>query len=141
MNHHVPPALRGWDVVIVDDEEDSLEVAEILLLELGATVHTATNGKDGVALIRQVRPRLVISDLSMPIMDGWGLIFEMRKDPDLRDIPALALTAHAMQGDRERTLAAGFQDYLTKPIEAKPFIRDLLERLAAVPHLQAALQL
>jgi CheY-like chemotaxis protein len=141
MNHHVPPALRGWDVVIVDDEEDSLEVAEILLLELGATVHTATNGKDGVALIRQVHPRLVISDLSMPIMDGWGLIFEMRKDPELRDIPALALTAHAMQGDRERTLAAGFQDYLTKPIEAKPFIRDLLERLAAVPHLQAALQL
>jgi CheY-like chemotaxis protein len=141
MNHHVPPALRGWDVVIVDDEEDSLEVAEILLLELGATVHTATNGKDGVALIRQVRPQLVISDLSMPIMDGWGLIFEMRKDPDLRNIPALALTAHAMQGDRERTLAAGFQDYLTKPIEAKPFIRDLLERLAAVPQLQAALQL
>lgn len=141
MADYVPPALRGWDVVIVDDEEDSLEVAGILLLELGATVHTAGNGKEGLALIRQVRPRLVISDLSMPVMDGWGLIFEMRKDPELREIPALALTAHAMQGDRERTLAAGFYDYLTKPIEAKPFIRDLLERLAAVPHLQAALQL
>jgi CheY-like chemotaxis protein len=136
-----PHALAGWDVVIVDDEEDSLEVAEILLTELGAIVHTAMNGQEGLALIRRVRPLLVISDLSMPIMDGWGLIFEMRKDADLRAIPALALTAHAMQGDRERTLAAGFQDYLTKPIEAKPFIRDLLERLAAVPQLQAALHL
>lgn len=134
-----PRALSGWEVVIVDDEEDSLEVAEILLRELGATVYTATNGQDGLALIRKVKPHLVISDLSMPIMDGWGLIFEMRKDPALRKIPALALTAHAMQGDRERTMAAGFQEYLTKPIEAKPFIRELLERLATVPQLQAAL--
>lgn len=136
---NTPRALSGWEVVIVDDEEDSLEVAEILLLELGATVYTATNGQDGLDLIRKVHPRLVISDLSMPIMDGWGLIFEMRKDPDLYEIPALALTAHAMQGDRERTMAAGFQEYLTKPIEAKPFIRELLERLATVPQLQAAL--
>lgn len=137
---NTPRALNGWEVVIVDDEEDSLEVAEILLLELGATVYTATNGQDGLDLIRKVRPQLVISDLSMPIMDGWGLIFEMRKDPDLREIPALALTAHAMLGDRERTMAAGFQEYLTKPIEAKPFIRELLERLASLPRLQAALQ-
>lgn len=141
MAPNTPLALRGWDVVIVDDEEDSLEVAEILLTELGATVHTAINGQEGLALIRRVLPQLVISDLSMPVMDGWGLIFEMRKDPALRAIPALALTAHAMLGDRERTLAAGFQDYLTKPIEAQPFIRDLLERLAAVPQLQAELHL
>ena len=129
MASSTPRALRGWDVVIVDDEEDSLEVAEILLLELGATVYTANNGQDGLALIRKVRPHLVISDLSMPVMDGWGLIFEMRRDPALQDIPALALTAHAMLGDRERTMAAGFQDYLTKPIEARPFSRELLKRL------------
>src|SRR5690606_33940260 len=66
--------LEGWDIVVLDDEDDSLEVAEIILTEYGATVHTAANGKEGLEKVIAVKPRFVISDLSMPEMDGWGFI-------------------------------------------------------------------
>ncbi len=125
--------LTGWDVVALDDEGDSLEVVEIILMQYGATVHTAMDGQDGLALIRKVQPRFVVSDLSMPVMDGWGLIFEMKREALLSDIPVFALTAHAMQGDRERTLSAGFYGYLSKPIEARGFIQDLYDQLKGIP--------
>lgn len=125
--------LYGWDIVIIDDEPDSLLVAEIILLEFGANVYTAENGKDGLELIRQVRPNLVISDLSMPVMDGWGVIFHMKDDPALMEIPAIALTAHAMTGDRERAMAAGFHNYMTKPLTATTFLGDLLKLLIDLP--------
>ena len=117
-----------------------MEVVEIILLQFGATVYTASDGADGLALIREVHPRFVVSDISMPVMDGWGLIGELKQDPALSAIPVFALTAHAMRGDRERALAAGFFGYLSKPIEAHPFIRDLYRQLSTVPHLAALLR-
>lgn len=136
-----PHLLEGWNIVVVDDEEDSLLVADIILKEYGATVHTANNGKNGLEMIRKIRPHLVISDLSMPVMDGWGLIHEMQDDPACREIPVLALTAHAMTGDRERALAAGFYNYLTKPLNAATFINDLVRLLVDIPSLVHQLHL
>jgi len=127
--------LKGWDIVVIDDEEDSLMVAQMVLDEYGANTHTATDGEEGIAAIRQVRPKFVISDLSMPVMDGWGLISEMQKDPDLREIPAIALTAHAMVGDRERAIAFGFHSYLSKPLTVETFIQDLINLLIDIPNL------
>jgi CheY-like chemotaxis protein len=127
--------LAGWDIVVVDDEEDSLEVAEVILLEYGANVHTAINGADGLEVVRKVRPRFIISDLSMPVMDGWGFINALKADRGLADIPVIALTAHAMQGDRERALAAGFHNYLVKPLTVDTFIRDLVNLLIDIPSL------
>ncbi len=127
--------LAGWDIVVVDDEEDSLEVAEVILLEYGANVHTATNGADGLQVVRKVKPRFIISDLSMPVMDGWGFINALKADRGLADIPVIALTAHAMQGDRERALAAGFHNYLVKPLTVNTFIRDLVNLLIDIPSL------
>ena len=63
--------LDGWDIVVVDDEPDSLEVAEIILDAYGANVHTGTNGAEGLEQVRAIRPLFVISDISMPVMDGW----------------------------------------------------------------------
>ena len=131
--------LEGWNIVVVDDEEDSLLVAQIMLDEYGAITHTATNGEEGLALIRKVRPKFVISDLSMPVLDGWGLIHEMQNDPGMRLIPAVALTAHAMIGDRERAVAAGFHNYLTKPLTVETFIQDLVALLVDIPELATAL--
>lgn len=125
--------LCNWDVVVVDDEEDSLEVAEIILMEYGACVYTAENGEEGLALIREVRPRFVISDLSMPVKDGWGLIYELKNDHTTMEIPVIALTAHAMIGDRERAIAAGFHNYLTKPLTASTFMQNLLALLVDIP--------
>jgi len=127
--------LAGWDIVVLDDEEDSLEVAEIILLEYGANVYTASNGKEGLERVRQVKPRFVISDLSMPEMDGWGFIDSMKRDRELAEIPVIALTAHAMVGDRERAITAGFHNYLTKPLTVDSFMSDLVRLLVDIPEL------
>ena len=125
--------LNGWDVLVVDDEPDSLEVAARILRFHGATVYTATNGNEGLAVTRSKRPKLIISDISMPVLDGWGFIYELKNDRATMDIPAIALTAHAMVGDRERAISAGFHNYLTKPLTAKTFMRDLLNLLIEIP--------
>ena len=127
--------LKGWDVVVIDDEEDSLTVAQVILEEYGANIYTASNGEEGLTLLRTVKPKFVISDLSMPVLDGWGVISKMKNDPALKDIPVIALTAHAMVGDRERAVAAGFHNYLTKPLTVETFIRDLVNLLVDIPLL------
>lgn len=133
--------LAGWDVVVIDDEEDSLMVAEIILTEYGANLYTANNGEQGLAVVRRVRPRFVISDVSMPVMDGWGFIHALRTDPELRETPAIALTAHAMLGDRERAIEAGFHNYLSKPLTPDTFIIDLLNLLLDIPSLAESLNI
>ena len=127
--------LDGWDIVVLDDEEDSLEVAEIILLEYGANVVTASDGEEGLEAVRKSKPRFVISDLSMPVMDGWGFISSMKADDTLKDIPVIALTAHAMVGDRERAVNAGFHNYLTKPLTVDTFMTDLVKLLIDIPEL------
>lgn len=127
--------LLGWDVVVIDDEEDSLSVAQIILDEYGANTFTARNGLEGLERVREVRPRFIISDISMPVMDGWGFISALIDDASIKDIPAIALTAHAMLGDRERAIASGFYNYLSKPLNAETFIYDLLNLLIEIPEL------
>lgn len=127
--------LKGWNIVVIDDEPDSLEVARYILDFYGANVHTATNGMEGVELVEKVKPRFVISDLSMPGMDGWEFLSELKATISMRDIPVIALTAHAMRGDRERAIAAGFHNYLTKPLTATTFMDQLLVLLLDIPQL------
>ena len=132
--------LNGWDIVVIDDEEDSLLVAQIVLDEYGANTHTASNGEEGLQVIRKVKPRFVICDLSMPVLDGWELVSRMQRDPGLREIPAIALTAHAMVGDRERAVAAGFHNYLTKPLTVETFMQDLVSLMIDIPKLSKDLR-
>lgn len=135
MSNISPDVLKDWDVVVIDDEPDSLEVARFILDFYGANVHTAVNGKDGISLVEEVKPRFVISDLSMPEMDGWEFISTLKLRPHIQDIPVIALTAHAMKGDRERAVAAGFHNYLTKPLTATTFMDNLLILLLDIPQL------
>lgn len=125
--------LNGWTVLIVDDEPDSLEVASTLLELVGATVITGNNGREGVDLAKQYQPNLIISDLSMPGMSGWEMLKMLKETLETRDIPIIALTAHAMMGDRERVMGAGFHNYLTKPLRPETFINDLLGLLVDMP--------
>jgi CheY-like chemotaxis protein len=127
--------LKGWDIVVIDDEPDSLEVARYILDFYGANVHTATNGQEGIAMVEQVRPRFVISDLSMPYMDGWEFLTALKSAAHIQNVPVIALTAHAMRGDRERAIAAGFHNYLTKPLTANTFMDELLTLLLDIPQL------
>lgn len=130
-----PDLLEDWDIVVIDDEPDSLEVARYILDFYGANVYTATNGREGLALVQKVNPHFVISDLSMPEMDGWGFLSNLQEIATHQNLPVIALTAHAMRGDRERALAAGFHNYLTKPLTASTFIDELLTLLLDIPQL------
>jgi CheY-like chemotaxis protein len=127
--------LKDWRILVIDDEDDSLEVAEIILLEYGANLYTASNGKDGLDLVYEVMPHFVISDISMPILDGWGFISALKEDRSIAHIPVIALTAHAMKGDRERAIGAGFHNYLSKPLTVHTFMDDLLRLLVDIPEL------
>lgn len=141
MRPYTTDLLDNWDVVVVEDEEDSLFIAEYILGFHGATVHSARNGREGLALIRWIQPKFVISDLSMPVMDGWELINEMQRDMALREIPVIALTAHAMRGDRDRAIAAGFYNYLNKPLTADTFIQELVHLLIEIPEFRMELKM
>jgi CheY-like chemotaxis protein len=135
MNNIPPDLLQGWDIVVIDDEPDSLELARYILDFYGANVHTAAHGKEGVALVQQVKPRFIISDLSMPEMDGWEFLQALKSTVEIQDVPVIALTAHAMKGDRERAISAGFHNYLTKPLTANTFMDELLTLLLDIPQL------
>ena len=128
-----PNPLRDRKILIIDDEPDSLEVASILLEMYDADVVTATNGKEGLEEARKHRPVFIISDLSMPEMSGWEMLDALKRDRSTLDIPVIALTAHAMTGDRTRAIAAGFHNYLVKPLKPDTFINDLLHVVMDIP--------
>jgi CheY-like chemotaxis protein len=103
-------------ILIVEDVEFNLDLL-VQLLEDDYDIHTATDGAAGMALAEQVRPDLILMDLSLPVLDGWEATRRIKANATLRHIPIIALTAHAMSGDEERAKAAGCDDYLSKPID------------------------
>jgi CheY-like chemotaxis protein len=127
--------LSGWDIMVVDDDPKSLDVASRILSHYGATVHRVMNGQEALDLLKTIRPKFIVSDLSMPVMDGWVLISRLRELSAYSDIPVIALSAHAMTGDHERVVAAGFHGYLSKPLSPATFITDVLKILKNAPNL------
>ncbi|MEL6406955.1 MAG: response regulator [Chloroflexota bacterium] len=128
-------SLQAHTVLVVDDEADSLLVCRMLLEMYGATVITAINGNEALAKIKSTSFDLIISDLSMPKMDGWQLLEHIRQDDDLKEIPVIALTAHAMSGDRTKALNAGFDNYMTKPLIPETFRKELAKIIAETPSI------
>ncbi|STQ93051.1 Polar-differentiation response regulator divK [Janthinobacterium lividum] len=104
-----------------------------LLRAFGYTPLAAYDGEEGVRMARSELPDLIICDVHLPKLDGYGVVAELKKDPQLRKIPALAVTALAMVGDRERLLEAGFNGYIGKPIEPDLFVAELESFLPGAP--------
>ena len=122
---------RPATVLVVEDQQENLDLLTYLLHAFGHQTAVARNGVDALRVAGEVRPDLVIMDIQMPVMDGYETIAEMRRTPQLADTQVVAMTAYAMVGDRERILAAGFDAYMSKPIEPEAFVADvkrLLER-------------
>ncbi len=117
--------IRDWVVLIVDDEPDNVGVAQKVLSFNGAIVHIARNGLEGLAALEQVAPTFILLDLSMPEMDGWEMFARLRTIPNMASIPVIALTAHAMAGDREKVINAGFNGYIAKPFRINSFLEDI----------------
>lgn len=132
--------LKGWKVLVVDDDPKSLDIAASLLAFYGATVDCAKNGQEGIDLARKLRPDFMISDLSMPTLDGWELIRQLKEDRTTLEIPIIALTAHTMPDFRTKAIALGCHNFLTKPLTPYTFIKDLLTLLVDIPELAIRLQ-
>ena len=117
--------IKQWTVLIVDDEPDNRTIAQTVLSFSGAKVFTAVHGADGLKLLEDMLPSFILLDLSMPVMDGWEMLKQLRANPKTQPIPVIALTAHAMAGDRERALEAGFDGYIAKPFRLGTFMSEL----------------
>ena len=104
-------------VLVVEDSSETLELMQMLFARKGFDVMGANSGAEAVALAREKTPGLIISDISMPEMDGYTLLRELRLLPGLEGVPAIALTGHAMDEDRERALASGFSVHVAKPVD------------------------
>ena len=104
-------------ILLVEDNEMNRDMLSRRLTRRGYQVVMANDGAAGVAMAKSEIPDVILMDMSLPVMDGWEATKTLKADPQTRSIPTIALTAHAMSGDRAKALAAGCDDYDTKPIE------------------------
>ena len=115
-------------ILYVEDNEDNVFMLTRRLTKRGYDVVVAGDGEQGVARATEEQPALIIMDLSLPVLDGWEATRRLKSNPATQNIPVIALSAHAMPGDAEKALAAGCDDYDTKPVEMK----RLLSKISAL---------
>jgi CheY-like chemotaxis protein len=108
-------------ILVVEDNPDNSDLVVDVLTLRGHEVIQAANGREGVEMARVRHPDLILMDISLPIVDGFAATEEIKRDPQLKPVPVIALTAHAMAGDEKRALASGCNGYITKPIDIKTF--------------------
>lgn len=116
-------------ILLVEDNEMNRDMLSRRLQKKGYRVVCVADGEAAVATTKRERPDLVVMDLSLPILDGWEATRQIKADPDTHAIPVIVLTAHAMSEDRERALAAGCDDYDTKPVEMARLLDKIERRL------------
>ena len=116
-------------ILVVEDVEFNRDLL-VQLLEDEYEILTAVDGAAGIELAEREHPDLILMDLSLPVIDGWEATRRIKANQSVRDIPIIALTAHAMQGDAERALKCGCDDYLSKPLDEQLLFRKLAHFLA-----------
>jgi CheY-like chemotaxis protein len=116
------------NVLVAEDNAVNRELLRELLESRGYNVMEASDGQEALQMMEQTRPDILLLDLGMPVLDGFAVVRQIRKNPSLATLPVLAVTAYAMRGDRENVLNAGFDGYLSKPINARELSNEL-ERL------------
>lgn len=126
-------------ILLVEDNDMNRDMLSRRLKRKGFQVHTALDGVQSIELAHTSQPDIILMDLSLPRLDGWEASRRLKAAPETRTIPILALTAHAMSGDRSRALAAGCDDYDTKPIELNRLLYKI-DKLLDYEHLHHANQ-
>jgi CheY-like chemotaxis protein len=121
-------------ILLVEDNEMNRDMLSRRLARKGYEVSIAVDGRQGVEMAQTAAPDLILMDMSLPVLDGWEATRQLKNSDATRHIPVIALTAHAMSGDRERALEAGCDDYDTKPIE----LPRLLEKIESMLNRAAA---
>ena len=115
-------------ILLVEDNEMNRDMLSRRLERRGHQVVMADDGQRGVEMAQTEVPEIILMDMSLPVIDGWEAARRIKQAPETRDIPVIALTSHAMAGDRERALASGCDDYDTKPVD----LTRLLEKIDAL---------
>jgi CheY-like chemotaxis protein len=118
-------------LLLVEDNEVNREMLQRRLQRVGYTLDCAADGQEALDKMRDVKPALVLLDINLPVKDGWTVVKEARSDSDIQDIPIIALTAHAMESDRQQALASGCRDYATKPIDFPALVIKIENLLTA----------
>jgi|TARA_R100000005_G_scaffold95984_2_gene79907 CheY-like chemotaxis protein len=118
-------------ILLVEDNAINCEMLARRLTRAGFRVVTAADGEQALQVMAREGPALVLMDMNLPVLDGWSACRAARQDPTLRDIPIIALTAHAMEADRQSALAAGCDDYATKPIDFPGLLAKIQRLLPA----------
>ena len=120
-------------VLLIEDNEENRDALSRHLRRKGYEVLIAVDGRGGMDQAREGTPDLILMDMSLPVLDGWQATQQLKAAPETRGIPIIALTAHAMAGDREKALGAGCDDYDTKPIEFPRLLAKIEAALAKKP--------
>lgn len=120
-------------ILLVEDNELNRDMLSRRLSRKGFDVVIAEDGERGVELARSEKPDLVLMDMSLPVKDGWAATREIKEDPDIGGTPIIALTAHAMAGDRDRAMDAGCDDYDTKPVEFQRLLDKIIALVGPLP--------
>ena len=118
-------------VLIVDDNRASRDLIRAILKPVCCDIVEASRGRQALELLRREQPDLVLLDIDMPDLDGLTVVKEIRRDAAFTDLPVVAVTAFAMEGDRERAIAAGFTAYLAKPVRAAALRAQVQQLLGA----------
>jgi two-component system, cell cycle response regulator DivK len=120
-------------ILYVEDNDDNVYMLRGRLTRAGFEVAVATDGEQGLKMAASEAPNLILMDLSLPVLDGWEAARRLKGAPETRPIPIIALSAHAMQGDRARAIAAGCDDYDTKPVDFPRLLGKIRALLAQTP--------
>lgn len=113
-------------ILVIEDNEQNQYLVTFLLERHGHKVVVASDGPDGIELARRCAPDLILLDIQLPVMDGHAVMLALREIDALRAVPIIAVTSHAMVGDREKALANGFSGYIEKPINPQTFVDEII---------------
>jgi CheY-like chemotaxis protein len=119
-----------YKILLVEDNEMNRDMLTKRLIRKGYEIIVAVDGEQGVTMTTEQMPDIILMDMSLPILDGWDASNKIKSNDQTKNIPIIALTAHAMTGDREKAIAAGCDDFETKPIEFTQLIEKIESWLA-----------
>lgn len=116
-------------ILVIEDNEQNLYLVRFILEQNGYEVFAALDGQSGIEMAASLKPDLILLDIQLPLMDGYAVARNLRQDPALADTPIVAVTSYAMTGDREKTIEAGCDGYIEKPIDPDTFMAQVEQHL------------
>jgi CheY-like chemotaxis protein len=117
-------------ILVIEDNEQNLYLITFILKNYGYDVVQARDGRTGIKLAAQIKPALILLDIQLPVMDGYAVAQELKRNPALADVPIVAVTSYAMIGDREKGLAVGCIGYIEKPIDPETFMDQITQYIS-----------